>query len=814
VLHLSLFPRLPGLIARVLLLLAVAGLAACGSKNERIDSGLRKAADFVRVANWDKANLEVRNVLQIDPRNAQAYFIAGQVDEGRRDAQRAFNAYRKALELDPAHVGAKLGAARIHLLAGEAANAESLTREVLAADPSSVGARTLQAALLARSGDVAGARRLAQAVLGESAGADATGQVSADASMLLAGLYANAGDLVSALRVIDTALKVAPDHLLLLQVAAEIAGSPAADAATAAQAPAYFRRALALAPKNNALWAAWALNHARRDEIDAAEAVLREAVRGQSDDSARRLMLIDLLATRRGPEAAVKAFDEAIAERPRDSRLRLAQADFLRSVNRPADADRVLRELLAGDADAPVALEARNRLARARLAAGHDDDAARLIEEVLRANPRDGAALVTRGRILLGRGQAQQAVIDLRAASRDQGASVEVVGLLAQAHRQAGEAALAREVLAEAVKNNPGDAELRLLLAADMIDNRAYRTAAIEIAQVLRTDPSHLRANDLKVALALAERDVPGAEKVYRELQARLPQDAVPALRLAQFHAQQRKPDLALKAYDTATRLAPRAPEPTIGAVALLIGLGRYDAADERIDRLLAERGPQALGHQLRGDVASARGDFAKAQQHYLRLVELAPMLPAGYLHGARALAQRQDGAGALALLEQGEKRNPDTLELPLARAEWLSRLARHDEAIALYEKLHARAPDDATITNNLAYLLADVRGDRASLQRAAGLLARFEGSNNPSFLDSLGWVRFRLGQYEQALPLLERAVALAPNSPLLQMHLGLALHKAGERARGEALLRPLLKTHATMPQMDEVRRMLASAPN
>ena len=94
-------------------------LVACSSKVERVQSGLVKGADYVRLADWDKANVEVRNVLQIDPKNAQAYFISGQIAEGKKDLQRAFGSYTKALELKPDHIDAKVGLARVYLFAGE-----------------------------------------------------------------------------------------------------------------------------------------------------------------------------------------------------------------------------------------------------------------------------------------------------------------------------------------------------------------------------------------------------------------------------------------------------------------------------------------------------------------------------------------------------------------------------------------------------------------------------------------------------------------------------------------------------------------------
>ena len=230
--------RLPVMLLAGLLAGSVAG---CGSKEGRVESGLRKGEALLSVADWDKASLEVRNVLQIDPQNAQGYFLSARIEEGRRDIQRAFGAYSKVLELAPDHVEAQVALARIYLLAGDAANAQQLTNQLLARNPAHPGGRTLQAALQVSRGDLKGAQQTARDVLADAPGA------SPDTSMLLAGLYANAGDNAQALKVVQAALAQAPQHLGLLQVAAQIAAAPQATGDTAAQAafaaPPNWRRA-------------------------------------------------------------------------------------------------------------------------------------------------------------------------------------------------------------------------------------------------------------------------------------------------------------------------------------------------------------------------------------------------------------------------------------------------------------------------------------------------------------------------------------------------------------------------------------------
>lgn len=778
-------------------------LAACSSKVERVQSGLVKAADYVRSADWDKANVEIRNVLQIDPKNAQAYYISGQVADGKRDVQRAYGSYLKALELKPEHLEAKVGLARLYLLANEVDKSNQSVTEVLAVDAKNLGARTIQAALLARKGDVTGAMAQAKALIAEQAVAPV------EASMLLAGLYTSQGRTADALAAIEAALKGEPKNLSLLQVAAQIAGA-SPEAAMQQQAVAYFRRATELAPKNVDLWNAWALHHTRRHELDQAESVLRASVKAQPDDSQRTLVLLDFLAAQRGKDVAEKAFQAAIADKPKDTSLRFGLVNLYRTADRAGDARRVLQEIIDLDKNAPASLTARDQLAADWLSQGKLTQARALINEVLTASPRDGAALLMRGRMLLAEGKANDAIIDLRAAAKDQPGSPEVVSLLAQAHRQAGEAQLAREVLADAVKFKPDNAELRLLLAADMADAKEYDAANNEIDAALKAAPQNLRAYDLKAQLALVQKDVAGAEKIYTALKTQYPQNPAGFLRLGKLYADQKKFDAALKEYDAAGRLAPDAPEPALWSMGVLIAQRRFDEANARIDAMTQRNPKNVLPYQLRGEVAVARADLPQAETAYRKMIAFAPTVASGYVGLARVKVAQNDVASAIAALEQGEKAIPTDLTLPATRAEWLTKAGRQDDAIALYEALLKRAPDDDTYANNLAYLLTEFKTDKGSLERALTLAQRFKESSNAGYLDSLGWAHYKLAQYGEAVPVLERALQQSPNAPLLQLHLGMALHKTGDEPRARELLKKALDGKVSAPERDEARLLVA----
>ncbi|MBC7995237.1 MAG: tetratricopeptide repeat protein, partial [Rhizobacter sp.] len=126
------------------------------------------------------------------------------------------------------------------------------------------------------------------------------------------------------------------------------------------------------------------------------------------------------------------------------------------------------------------------------------------------------------------------------------------------------------------------------------------------------------------------------------------------------------------------------------------------------------------------------------------------------------------------------------------------------------YETVHKRSPDDEAYANNLAYLLAETKGDKASLERALTLTRGFKGSLNPGYLDTLGWTHYKLGQYDDAVSVLDRAVQRSPEGALYQLHLGMALHKKGDITRAQTHLKKAIDSKAALPNLDEARKLLA----
>lgn len=97
--------------------------------------------------------------------------------------------------------------------------------------------------------------------------------------------------------------------------------------------------------------------------------------------------------------------------------------------------------------------------------------------------------------------------------------------------------------------------------------------------------------------------------------------------------------------------------------------------------------------------------------------------------------------------------------------------LKQQDSALAAYRKAWMLDSTDPTILNNYAYQLAimELSLDTA-LQYAEKAVAH--DSTNASYLDTIGWIYFKLGNFAKALYWLEKAVRKEQSAELLE-HLG-----------------------------------------
>jgi tetratricopeptide (TPR) repeat protein len=96
----------------------------------------------------------------------------------------------------------------------------------------------------------------------------------------------------------------------------------------------------------------------------------------------------------------------------------------------------------------------------------------------------------------------------------------------------------------------------------------------------------------------------------------------------------------------------------------------------------------------------------------------------------------------------------------------------RWPEAEADFRKALELRPDQPQVLNYLGYSLVEMK---TNLDEALDMIERAVAAQPDSgyIVDSLGWVLYRLGRYDEALVQMERAVELLPVDPVVNDHLG-----------------------------------------
>jgi len=255
---------------------------------------------------------------------------------------------------------------------------------------------------------------------------------------------------------------------------------------------------------------------------------------------------------------------------------------------------------------------------------------------------------------------------------------------------------------------------------------------------------------------------------------------------------------------------SPKSIEPLMALATTLAAQGKFDKAVERVNQGLQASPNNGALHLLLGEIYTYQKKYAEAESAFRKAIQINAKVAGSYMDLARMYLPRNDAKAAVQALQQGLAAIPGESSLSNALAEIYQRTGDYDKAIAEYETILKLNPKADTVANNLASLLTDKKGDKASLDRALELAKRFENSPSPMAQDTLGWVYYKLGQNDKALPLLQKAVEKVPQAQIFHYHLGMALYKKGDNAGAKQHLKMAVQGKADFTGMDEAKATLA----
>ncbi len=787
------------LLKSALIAASALAIAACASPEQRLEKYVTSGGRFLEEGKLGMANVQFLNALKIDEQNVQALTGLTRIAEKKADYNQMFGLLQRLSRIDPKNVRARLDLAKLYLLGGESADALDLADALIAEDPRNAEALAVKAATLFRVGNSA-------AAVGRANQALALDPAIADAVAVLASERVKDKDNEGALAILDKALKAeraAPVlELLRVQVLAALGRTDDIEAA--------YRRLVEANPDDANYRRLYVTSLLESGELDEARAQLVEIARLAPKQNEAKLDIVRADYRIGGRAKAEETFKQLIAENKDEPDLKFAYGAFLRDQKDPAGAEKIYAGIVARKgADQDDALRAKNELAAIRIADGKRTEAEQIVNEILEADARDSGALTKRAGFKIGAGDVDGAVSDLRLVVNDNPDLWPARLLLAAAFERKGDLNLAESEFAQAVENAKRAGRPSHLFARYLLRQNKKERAVKVLTDSLNADPADEDNLKLLAALRLDSQDWRGAEEAAKALAEIDEDDAIVSSILGAAYSGLKDYAGAIDALTKEHDERPLSARPLASLVQAYIDAGRIADAETFLRETIAKNASSYDARILLAQIERQATKSADAIETLKAAAASEPLRPEAYeaMYGVYAVEGRRPEAGAV--IEQGLSALPDNDGLQILKADQLIAERKFDDAIAVYDAILARRPNDLIVANNLASLLSE-RSDAESLKRAAAVAAALKDAGNPYFADTFGWALFRAGDKAAGLAALEKAAAAAPQVVDIRYHYGVALMESGDAARGRAVLEAVIAAPGAAPErVVEARRLI-----
>jgi len=570
----------------------------------------------------------------------------------------------------------------------------------------------------------------------------------------------------------------------------------------------------------------------RGDFVNRAIENYKEAIKADPTTSMLAEELSDLYIQSGRWREAVTDAEETLKVNPNDlAAHRLLARVFTRQVG---DAQRgkidenmlrrAIEQYLKITTLAPRETEAWLMLARLYKASDNSVDAEKSYQAVLAIDPANEDALTGLALVYADLGDNKRAA-DLLKSLADKSPTARSLHALAVAYEQMREFNLAAQALRRELEFNPvNEREVRRNLAQDLLFAQQYDASLAIYSELVADDPADALAYLRISQLYRQKRDFAKAREAGDKAKALEPNSI--EIRFNEVNileAEDKVRDAAQLLKDILAGTAKRNYNQAERAnradllerlAALYLSIEQTDSAVEayrQMGELDSGLGPRVSARVI--EAYRSGKDFVKAQQEaeiaarkyaddrMLRFVRNRLLAEMGKSDEAatdlkKLLGGKEDREIQLALAEVYEKgRKFDDMAKALDAAEKLSdsdearqgvwfmrgamfeRTNRVEQAEVEFRKVLKVDPDSAGAMNYIGYMLAD---RNLRLEESLGLINKaLDGDpGNGAYLDSLGWVYYRMGRLDEAERNLRLAIQKTPRDPTVHDHLADVLMK------------------------------------
>jgi tetratricopeptide (TPR) repeat protein len=371
--------------------------------------------------------------------------------------------------------------------------------------------------------------------------------------------------------------------------------------------------------------------------------------------------------------------------------------------------------------------------------------------------------------------------------------NVELRGALAGLYLQKGDWDKAREQFESILKNDSLTADARFRIGMAYLSQAQKDTSLLantvqQFETFLKKYPDDWRTNSVELRGMLAELYLEQGEwnRAREQFEQILTRDSLNAdirfrIAMAYFGQAQKDSSLLIQSrmqLETMLSLYPKDWRPVfyLGAIFLLQkDLARALEYFEKVTVLAAWN---ADAWWYVGSINLDKREFAQTVELMEKAKQYVPKDNRIHFLLGLALARLNRNDEAISALREASKLDPKNINIIAALGDTYNALKKFKESDESYEAALAIDPHYALVLNNYAYSLSE-RG--VDLERAQKMSKESleKDSTNSSYLDTYGWILFKLGRYAEAEPYIVKAIAFGETNAVVFEHLGDVYYKS-----------------------------------
>lgn len=786
-------------IAPAALLLGVL-LQGCDNSSGKTDAEyLAAAKDFYLKDNYPAGMLELKNALQVNPDNAEARRLLGEVNVKLGAGAAAEKELRRAMEL-----GVALEAVAPSL--AEALSQQGKYKELLAeisaeasADPAT------KAVLLSYRGDAWLARAKPDEASKEYKLAEEVAPKAYQPQLGLAQIVLADNRPDDAMKLADQALELAPDEPRVFAFKASLHELKK----EWDKAEAMYTEAISHSKIPTVHYLYRALVRTNLGKLEPASADLAEGKKIAPRHYLASFVDGRLKLFQGKYQEAETALEESLKENPRHilTRYYLAEANLLS--NHLEQAESNIRQLLAS---APESSPALLLAAAARYRSGDFEGAKQALDPLLRKEPNNVLFLQQMAAIEVARGNSAEGLGYLEKAAKlaPNAASLQArlgMGLLAQ-----GETGKALEIFKKAVELQPDSEQAVLLLILGEIQAKNFAKAVALIDGLEKKHPNDPLPSNLRGLLALAQKDKASARKFYEAAIKVSPGDVKALVNLATFAVAEGRHEearnylqqvlkhhpgnvpaqmalalVAARAGDKeqlesdlrrAVELSPQAVGPRVVLARYYLRSGQPKRAEQVLEETRAAHGENPEWLAALAEVQSALGYTTQALNTAKALVKAAPNAPAAHYRLAKVLEETGNIKAMRVELEKSVELSADYLPAQIAMIRLHAAEQNWTEARKAVQALRSSRPADPEVFALAGWLaLREGKPEEA----IASYRSAFEKAPGAASAVALSNTLWAVNRKDEALTVLRGWVDQNAQDAAGQYALGLLYNRAGQ---------------------------------